>query len=109
MFSLEATSLRPGTGTGTSCPAAARAGSTDPGGYVVVSVPSDLTSTARPVWRASIEAAVPGSGAAGGAVLRMARMWLINGLAGPLAAIGLALLMLAWVERHWALLAYTLV
>ena len=36
-------------------------------------------------------------------------IWLINGLAGPLAAIGLALLVLAWVERHWALLAYTLV
>jgi hypothetical protein len=35
--------------------------------------------------------------------------WLINGLAGPLAAIGLALLVLAWIERHWALLAYTLV
>jgi hypothetical protein len=36
-------------------------------------------------------------------------VWLINGLASPLAAIGLALLVLAWVERHWALLAYTLV
>jgi hypothetical protein len=35
-------------------------------------------------------------------------VWLINGLASPLAAIGLALLVLAWVERHWALLAYTL-
>lgn len=35
--------------------------------------------------------------------------WLINGLASPLAVIGLALLVLAWVERHWALLAYTLV
>ncbi|OKI74078.1 hypothetical protein A6A27_18315 [Micromonospora sp. CB01531] len=35
--------------------------------------------------------------------------WLVNGLASPLAAIGLALLVLAWVERHWALLAYTLV
>ncbi|MFI7426956.1 hypothetical protein ACIBPB_08220 [Micromonospora sp. NPDC049836] len=34
--------------------------------------------------------------------------WLVNGLTGPLAAIGLALLALAWVERHWALLAYTL-
>ena len=36
-------------------------------------------------------------------------VWLINGLASPLAAIGLALLVLAWVERHWALLVYTLV
>jgi hypothetical protein len=36
-------------------------------------------------------------------------VWLINGLAGPLAVIGLALLVLAWVERHWALLAYTVV
>ena len=36
-------------------------------------------------------------------------VWLINGLASPLAVIGLALLVLAWVERHWALLAYTLV
>ncbi|WP_262286992.1 hypothetical protein [Micromonospora sp. MA102] len=35
-------------------------------------------------------------------------VWLVNGLASPLAAIGLALLVLAWVERHWALLAYTL-
>ncbi|MET8040464.1 hypothetical protein ABZU25_06310 [Micromonospora sp. NPDC005215] len=35
--------------------------------------------------------------------------WLVNGLASPLATIGLALLVLAWVERHWALLAYTLV
>ncbi|MGA5301834.1 hypothetical protein ACPCHT_18030 [Nucisporomicrobium flavum] len=35
--------------------------------------------------------------------------WLINGLASPLAVIGLALLVLAWVERHWALLAYTVV
>jgi hypothetical protein len=34
--------------------------------------------------------------------------WLINGLASPQAAIGLALLMLAWVERHGALLAFTL-
>src|SRR6185369_3789402 len=34
---------------------------------------------------------------------------LIYGLASPLAVIGLALLVLAWVERHWALLAYTLV
>ena len=34
--------------------------------------------------------------------------WLVNGLASPLAVIGLALLVLAWVERHWALLAYTL-
>ncbi|MEV0809633.1 hypothetical protein [Micromonospora sp. NPDC050200] len=36
-------------------------------------------------------------------------VWLIHGLASPLAVIGLALLVLAWVERHWALLAYTLV
>jgi hypothetical protein len=35
-------------------------------------------------------------------------VWLINGLASPLAVIGLALLVLAWVERHWALLAYSL-
>ena len=35
--------------------------------------------------------------------------WIINGLASPLSVIGLALLVLAWVERHWALLAYTLV
>jgi hypothetical protein len=34
--------------------------------------------------------------------------WLVNGLASPLAVIGLALLVLAWVERHWALLAYSL-
>lgn len=33
--------------------------------------------------------------------------WLLNGLAGPTAVIGLALLVLAWVERHWALLAYS--
>ncbi|WP_238007649.1 hypothetical protein KZZ52_56620 [Dactylosporangium sp. AC04546] len=36
-------------------------------------------------------------------------VWLINGLASPLAVIGLALLVLTWVERNWALLAYTLV
>jgi hypothetical protein len=36
-------------------------------------------------------------------------VWLVNGLAGPLAVIGLALLVLAWVERHWALTAFTLV
>ncbi|WP_433080884.1 hypothetical protein ACQP1P_44470 [Dactylosporangium sp. CA-052675] len=36
-------------------------------------------------------------------------VWLVNGLASPLAVIGLALLVLAWVERHWALLAYTVV
>jgi hypothetical protein len=35
--------------------------------------------------------------------------WLIYGLASPMAVIGLALLVLAWVERHWALLAYSLV
>ncbi|UQU65838.1 hypothetical protein COUCH_05850 [Couchioplanes caeruleus] len=35
--------------------------------------------------------------------------WLMSGLASPLAVIGLALLVLAWIERHWALLAYTLV
>lgn len=34
--------------------------------------------------------------------------WLVNGLASPSAVIGLALLVLAWVERHWALLAYSL-
>ncbi|MGI5246718.1 hypothetical protein [Dactylosporangium sp. CA-139066] len=34
--------------------------------------------------------------------------WLVNGLASPLGVIGLALLVLAWVERHVALLAYTL-
>ncbi|MBV1852813.1 hypothetical protein [Catellatospora tritici] len=34
--------------------------------------------------------------------------WLVNGLASPLAVIGLALLVLAWVERHWALLGYSL-
>jgi hypothetical protein len=36
--------------------------------------------------------------------------WLVYGLASsPTAVIGLALLVLAWVERHWALLAYSLV
>ena len=35
-------------------------------------------------------------------------VWLVNGLASPLAVIGLALLVLAWVERNWALLAFTL-
>lgn len=35
--------------------------------------------------------------------------WLILGLASPTVVIGLALLVLAWVERHWALLAYSLV
>ncbi|MEU8007498.1 hypothetical protein AB0B66_40600 [Catellatospora sp. NPDC049111] len=35
--------------------------------------------------------------------------WLIVGLASPTVAIGLALLVLAWVERHWALLTYSLV
>ena len=34
--------------------------------------------------------------------------WLVNGLASPLAVIGLALLLLAWIERSWTLLAYTL-
>ncbi|MEU8209920.1 hypothetical protein AB0B85_12045 [Micromonospora sp. NPDC049044] len=35
--------------------------------------------------------------------------WLVNGLASPIAVIALALLVLAWVERNWALLAYSLV
>ncbi|MEU8075090.1 hypothetical protein AB0B31_06530 [Catellatospora citrea] len=35
--------------------------------------------------------------------------WLVNGLASPMAVIALALLVLAWVERHWALLAYSIV
>ncbi|MEU8002142.1 hypothetical protein AB0B66_13340 [Catellatospora sp. NPDC049111] len=35
--------------------------------------------------------------------------WLVNGLASPVAVIGLALLVLAWVERHRALLAYSVV
>ncbi|GAA1387266.1 hypothetical protein GCM10009661_73610 [Catellatospora chokoriensis] len=35
--------------------------------------------------------------------------WLVNGLVSPIAVIGLALLVLAWVERHWALLAFSLV
>ncbi|MCF0092674.1 hypothetical protein [Micromonospora sp. MH99] len=35
--------------------------------------------------------------------------WLVNGLASPIAVIALALLVLAWVERNRALLAYTLV
>ncbi|GAA1416110.1 hypothetical protein ACFQZ4_48210 [Catellatospora coxensis] len=35
--------------------------------------------------------------------------WVVNGLASPVAVIGLALLVLAWVERHWALLAYSVV
>ncbi|MEV4386395.1 hypothetical protein AB0J68_11910 [Micromonospora sp. NPDC049580] len=34
--------------------------------------------------------------------------WLVNGLASPIAVIALALLVLAWVERNWALLAYSL-
>ncbi|MET7375119.1 hypothetical protein [Micromonospora arida] len=34
--------------------------------------------------------------------------WLINGLASPTAVIALALLVLAWVEHNWALLAYSL-
>lgn len=34
---------------------------------------------------------------------------LIHGLVSPITVIGLALLVLAWVERHWALLAYSLV
>jgi hypothetical protein len=34
--------------------------------------------------------------------------WLVHGLASPLAVIGLALLVLAWVERNGALLAYSL-
>ncbi len=34
--------------------------------------------------------------------------WLLHGLAGPGSVIGLALLVLAWVERHWALLAFSL-
>jgi hypothetical protein len=36
-------------------------------------------------------------------------VWLINGLASPIAVIALALLVLAWVERHWALLAYSVI
>ncbi|WP_410812893.1 hypothetical protein [Micromonospora sp. 067-2] len=36
------------------------------------------------------------------------RVWLTNALASPTVVIGLALLVLAWVERHWALLAYSL-
>jgi hypothetical protein len=35
-------------------------------------------------------------------------LWLVNGLTSPLAVIGLALLVLAWVERHWTLLAYSI-
>ncbi|MEV1012263.1 MULTISPECIES: hypothetical protein [unclassified Micromonospora] len=35
--------------------------------------------------------------------------WLVNGLASPVAVIALALMVLAWVERNWALLAYSLV
>jgi hypothetical protein len=35
-------------------------------------------------------------------------VWLTNALASPMVVIGLALLVLAWVERHWALLAYSL-
>jgi hypothetical protein len=34
---------------------------------------------------------------------------LIQGLVSPIAVIGLALLVLAWVERHLALLVYSLV
>ena len=34
--------------------------------------------------------------------------WLVNGLVSPMTVVGLALLVLAWVERHWALLAYSL-
>lgn len=34
--------------------------------------------------------------------------WIVNGLASPIAAIALALLVLAWVERNGALLAYSL-
>ena len=36
-------------------------------------------------------------------------VWLIQGLVSPTTVIGLALLVLAWVERHSALLAYSLV
>ncbi|GHJ48161.1 hypothetical protein Cs7R123_55030 [Catellatospora sp. TT07R-123] len=34
--------------------------------------------------------------------------WLVNALTSPMAVIGLALLVLAWVERHRLLLAYSL-
>ncbi len=36
-------------------------------------------------------------------------MHAVSWLASPLTVIGFALLVLAWVERHWALLAYTAV
>lgn len=35
-------------------------------------------------------------------------VWLVHGLASPMAVIGLALLVLAWVERNGALLGYSL-
>ncbi|MEV4416474.1 hypothetical protein [Catellatospora sp. NPDC049609] len=79
--------------------------------YVVVGVALAVLMTAVSVWLAlhplvpvpadpfSTDPAEIEVGAAG---------WLVNGLASPIAVIGLALLVLAWVERHWALLAYDL-
>jgi hypothetical protein len=79
--------------------------------YVVVGVVLALLMAAVSVWLAfhplipvpadpaAVDAGDPEIGPA---------VWLVHGLASPMTVIGLALLVLAWVERHGMLLAYSL-
>jgi hypothetical protein len=78
--------------------------------YIVVGVALAVLMTAVSIWLVfhpllpvpADPFADPGELNVGPAAL------LVNWLASPMAVIGLALLVLAWVERHGALLAYSL-
>ena len=78
--------------------------------YVVVGVALAVLMTAVSIWLTFHPLVPVPTGPTDPVQIEVGpAVWLINGLASPLAVIGLALLVLAWVERHWALLAYTLV
>ncbi len=73
--------------------------------YVVVGVVIAVLLAAASLWRA-FHPLIPSSSTQ---IQRVAPLRSFYGLATPAAAIGLALLVLAWVERNRALLAYSLV
>nr|BFE64967.1 hypothetical protein GCM10020063_094930 [Dactylosporangium thailandense] len=78
--------------------------------YVVAGVALAIAMTAVSIWLTFHPILPPPADPSSTEPVRIEAgpaVWLVNGLASPLAAIGLALLVLAWVERYWALLAYT--
>lgn len=70
--------------------------------YVLAGIGIAVLATIPAIWRVA-HATVPRPGAP------LPEPNLLAGLAAPTVALGLALLALAWAERSWALLAYSVV